>query len=76
MSASVKRGFQTDRRSPHDFVLAADGRALPFGDFGDGATAAGADAGTGQVYKRYYLMMTAFAKFEATHSIDILSAQK
>lgn len=35
-----------DRRSQHDFVLAVGGRASPFGDLGDGATAAGADAGT------------------------------
>ena len=39
--------FQADQRSPHDFVLAAGGRAPPFGDLGDGATAAGADAGSG-----------------------------
>ena len=33
------------RRSPHDFMLTAGGRAPPFGDLAKCATAAGADAG-------------------------------
>lgn len=35
------------QRSPHDFVLAASGRAPPFGDLGEGATVAGAVVRTG-----------------------------
>ena len=38
---------QPGQRSPHDLVLAAGGRESPFGDLGDGATAAGAGAGAG-----------------------------
>jgi hypothetical protein len=34
------------RRSPDDFMLTAGGRAPPFGDLANRATAAGADAGT------------------------------
>ena len=39
LSAPVKRGFSCGQK-------AAGGRAPPFGDLSDGATAAGADAGT------------------------------
>ena len=35
------------RRSPHDLMLTAGGRAPPFGDLAKCATAAGADAGAG-----------------------------
>lgn len=37
----TSEAFQATWRSPHDLVLAAGGRASPFGDLGDGATAAG-----------------------------------
>ena len=49
-NASPVGGAQDEhagRRSPDDFILTAGGRAPPFGDLGDGATAASADAGIG-----------------------------
>ena len=47
LSASVKRGFSYGQKIAARFRAGGWRSRSPFGDLGDGATAAGADTGTG-----------------------------